>query len=73
MIESIGLVLRAACAGYSVSSPVGDVKRTVNESPYMRALATTRRRDVIACGPMKFFQAIVVSLVVGVSTAMILF
>lgn len=58
MIESIGLVLRAACAGYSVSSPVGDVKRTVNESPYMRALATTRRRDVIACGPMKFFQAI---------------
>jgi hypothetical protein len=59
MIESIGLLLRAACAGFSVSSPVAEVKRTVNESPYMRALAITRRRDVIAYGPMIFFQAIV--------------
>jgi hypothetical protein len=59
MMESIGLVLWAACAGFSVSSPVAEVKRTVNESPYMRALATTLRRDVIADGPTKFFQAIV--------------
>jgi len=60
-----------ACAGFSVSSPVGDVKRTVNESPYMRALATTLRRDVIAFGPTKFFQAIACLLVLGVTTAMI--
>ena len=72
MIESIGLVLRAACAGYSVSSPVGDVKRTVNESPYMRALATTLLREVIAYGLTMFFQAIF-CLPVGMSTAMILF
>jgi len=72
MMESIGPALRAACGGFSVSSPVTEVKRTVNESPYMRALATTLRRDVIACGPTMFFQ-IIVYLPVGVSTAMILF
>jgi len=61
MMESIGLAVGAACAGFSVSSPVGDVNRTVNESPYMRALATTLRRDVMAHGPIKFFQAMSVS------------
>jgi hypothetical protein len=71
MIESIGLMLCAACAGISVSSPVAEVKRTVNESPYMMALATTLRREVIAYGPTMLFQAIV-CLPVGVSTAMIL-
>jgi hypothetical protein len=30
----------------------------VSESPYIKALAITRRRDVIAYGAMKFFQAI---------------
>jgi hypothetical protein len=58
MMESIGLAVWATCAGLSVSSPVGDVNRTVNESPYMRALATILRRDVMAHGPIKFFQAI---------------
>jgi hypothetical protein len=37
----------------------------------MRALATTLRRDVIAFGPTKFFQAIACLLVLGVTTAMI--
>jgi hypothetical protein len=50
---------------------VADVKRTVNESPYMRALATTLRRDVMACGPIKFFQAIVCLPGCGVSNAMV--
>jgi hypothetical protein len=39
----------------------------------MSALATIRRRDVIACGPIRIFQAIFVSLVVGVSAALIFF
>jgi len=34
------------------------VKRTLNESPYTSAVATTLRRDAIARGLMKFFQGI---------------
>ena len=45
------------------------LQRTVNEGPYIRALAPLRR-DVITCGPTKFFQGIV-CLPVGVSTMMI--
>jgi hypothetical protein len=59
MMEITGLVLCMDCAGISTSSPVAEVKRTDNESPYMRALATTLRRDVIAHGPIKFFQAMI--------------
>ena len=44
---------------FSASSPAAEVKRTASESPYMRAVATTRRRDVIACGLTMFFQVIV--------------
>jgi hypothetical protein len=36
------------------------LQRTVNEGPYIRALAPLRR-DVITCGPTKFFQGIVLS------------
>ena len=49
----------ADCAGISISSPVAEVKRTANESPYMTAVARPLRRDVIALGPTKFFQIIV--------------
>ena len=52
-----------AGAGISGFSLTGEVKRTVNESPYIRALAVIRRRDVIPCGPMKIFLAIVFPLV----------
>ena len=58
-MEVMGLVLCADWAELSVSSPVVEVKRTVNESPYTSADASTLRRDVIARGPTKFFQIIV--------------
>ena len=71
-MELIGSMPRVACAGVSATPSVGDVKRTVNESPYMMALATTLRRKVIAYGPTRVFQ-VIFYLPVGVSTAMILF
>jgi predicted membrane GTPase involved in stress response len=72
MMEVIGLVLCVDWAGLSVSSPVVEVRRTVNESPYMSADASTLRRDVIASGLTKYLQTIVsLRLLLGVGTVMI--
>jgi hypothetical protein len=59
MMELTGLAVWTACAGTSVSSPAAEVKRTLNESPYMSAVATTLRRGAIANGLPTFIQAIV--------------
>ena len=68
----MGLVLCVDWAGLSVSSPVVEVRRTVNESPYMSADASTLRRDVIASGLTKYLQTIVsLRLLLGVGTLMI--
>ena len=68
----MGLVLCADWAGLSVSSPVVEVRRTVNESPYMSADASTLRRDVIASGLTKHLQTIVsLRLLLGVGTVMV--
>jgi predicted membrane GTPase involved in stress response len=72
MMEVMGLVLCVDWAGLSVSSPVVEVRRTVNESPYMSADASTLRRDVIASGLTKYLQTIVsLRLLLGVGTVMI--
>jgi hypothetical protein len=60
-----------ACGGICAFSLIGEVKRTVSESPYIRALATILRRDVMAYGPIKFFQTIFGLLVVGLGNAMV--
>jgi hypothetical protein len=59
MMEITALVLCTDCAGISTSSPVAEVKRTANESPYTSAVAAPFRRDVIASRLTKFFQIIV--------------
>jgi hypothetical protein len=59
MMEVMGLFLWAGCAGSSVCSPVGEVKRTADESPYTTALARALRRDVMARGLTKDFQVII--------------
>jgi hypothetical protein len=54
-IEVAALALCAVCA--DASSAVGEVKRTVSESPYTSAVATAFRRGAIA----RCFQSIVLS------------
>jgi hypothetical protein len=49
----------AVSGGTSTCSPVADVKRTLSESPYTSALATTLRRGMIAGRVKQFFQVIV--------------
>jgi predicted membrane GTPase involved in stress response len=72
MMEVIGLVLCVDWAGLSVSSPVVEVRRTVNDSPYMSADASTLRRDVIASGLTKLLQTIVsLRPLLGVGTLMV--
>jgi hypothetical protein len=72
MMEVMGLVLCVDWAGLSVSSPVVEVRRTVNESPYMSADASTLRRDVIASGLTKLLQTIVsLRPLLGVGTVMV--
>jgi hypothetical protein len=58
-----------ACGGISISSPVAEVKRTANESPYMIAVAASLRRGAIA-GKLVEFQNIV-GLRNGVGTVMV--
>ena len=68
----MGLVLCADWAELSISSPVVEVKRTVNESPYTSADASTLRRDVIASGLTKLLQTIVsLRPLLGVGTLMV--
>jgi hypothetical protein len=72
MMEVMGLILCVDWAGLSVSSPVVEVRRTVNESPYMSADASTLRRDVIASGLTKLLQTIVsLRPLFGVGTVMV--
>jgi hypothetical protein len=72
MMEVMGLVLCVDWAGLSVSSPVVEVRRTVNDSPYMSADASTLRRDVIASGLTKLLQTIVsLRPLLGVGTLMV--
>ena len=73
MMEIMGCALCGECAGISISSPVAEVKRTDNESPYTSAVVRHFRRDVTARRLAKLFQIMCVSLVVDVSTAVILF
>jgi len=60
-----------ACGGLSASSPAAEMKRTVNESPYTRAVATALRRGAIAGRATQFFQIIVSLRPLSVGTLMI--
>jgi hypothetical protein len=54
MMEVMRLRLWRACGGISTSSPVAEVKRMANESPYTIALDTALRRGAIASELTKF-------------------
>lgn len=56
MIDITGLVHCSCSAGICTSSPVAEVKRTDSESPYTNAVATNRRREIVAL--TMFFQII---------------
>jgi hypothetical protein len=61
MMDITGLASCTDCGGISTSSPVAEVKRTANESPYMMALAAILRRGTSLTGLTKFFQVMFVS------------
>jgi hypothetical protein len=53
-MDVTGLIPCRDCAGISTSSPVAEVKRMANESPYTIAVATNLSRRAIASGLTKF-------------------
>jgi hypothetical protein len=59
MIDVAGLVLFRNCVGISTSSPVAEVKRIANESPYTIVVATSLLRGAIARTVTKVFEVIV--------------
>jgi len=58
-VSSLAMMTAVASVGTSTCSPVADVKRTLNESPYTSALAMILWRGTIAGRAIQFFQVIV--------------
>jgi hypothetical protein len=65
----MAVILCAEYVGMCVCSPVAEEKRKVAEIAYMKAVMSTRRRDLAATSLMELFQTIFVSpWVIGVDT-----
>jgi hypothetical protein len=70
-MDIAGLVLCRDCAGISTSSPVAEVKRIANESPYTIAVATSLCRGAIAKRLTKVFEVIFCLRLLGLGALMI--
>jgi hypothetical protein len=65
MMDVTGLRLWTDCGGISISSPVAEVKRTANESPYTIAVAMSLRRGAIVRELTKFQDIVCLRYCVG--------